>query len=323
MYVTPTRFRNMGFGVDLTGYTDQTLASILEHASAIADDYCAVPLSPVKYDFRGSSIGIANPGKDQYGNPLDFGEPHDWQLGTDLESGTRRVYLWAKPIKSVQLMRIYVTNSQYVEISPSEMFIQAAQGWIEVVALAVTSIGVFGSGLVPNLGLARPLSRTSYTYGYSNAVANETAYPDGAPATPFIVYRTVNEWWDPAVAPVVTKNGAVVVASAYDVDYDGGAVTLHSAASSSDVIKITYAYRCPYGITWGVGQIATYLIGESNLAAKGLLGLEQARVAELMVSRPRMRSSGGGAGSLNADNLSRLVPAAAINLEGYRFTSAN
>ena len=55
-YITPQRFREMGFGIDISELDDTELLSLCRQASAVVDAYCNVPRIPQKHDFRGGTM---------------------------------------------------------------------------------------------------------------------------------------------------------------------------------------------------------------------------------------------------------------------------
>ena len=268
-YLTPEAFRVMGFGVDLSNFEEVEVRNILAGASARANAYCATPNLPQPHDFRGGSV---------------VGEQHSWAMGSDLVAGQRRYYAWHTPIKAISSFRVVVTNSQYVQIAPTELFINQSEGYIEVVSLAVTSVGIFGSGLIPNLGLARPVGVMDYTYGWSFPIVGEELFEtDGE------TFRAENQWWDKSVVPVVYKNGAVQN-SGFAFDYNEGTVTFASMLDASDVVTLDYHHTLPYAIPRATGIIATDMIGQARMAARGMTGISRLHVAEVDIARTATQS---------------------------------
>ena len=290
-YLTPEAFRVMGFGVDLSTFEEVEVRNILARASARANTYCAAPTLPQPHDFRGGTI---------------TGEQHSWSMGSDLVAGQRRYYAWHRPIKEISQFRVVVTNSQYVQIAPTELFINHSEGYVEVVSMAVTSIGIFGSGLIPNLGLARPVGVMDYTYGWSFPVVGEELLDtDGE------TFRAQNQWWDADVTPTVYINGAEQT-TGYALDYNEGTVQFNDLLAANDVVTLDYNHTLPTAIAGATGAIATHMIGQSKLAAKGMVGIGSLKVAEVSITRaPQFRGQDDDA-----------IPDEAANLlEPYRFLS--
>ena len=298
MYLTTARFREMGFGVDVTEINDRELSALIAQASSVVDAYCNVPRIPQKHDFRGGSI---------------TGEQHSWKMPEhSLDYGQRRMYPFHWPILQINQFRIYVTNSQYVEIAPSELFINNSERWFEIVSYAVTSIGMFGAMIVPNIGLATPVAKVDYDYGWDFTVTDEPlTHSDGQ------TWRAQNQYWHSTAdvegnsrAPVIKKNGSTI-STGFTIDYDEGTIVLDDNAAADDTYTATYHHKLPQELQYGTGHIVAHLHGQAEIHARGMAHLTQLRVAEV-----QMRRDVPG-GSL-AENLDSLVPEAAIQLSAYR-----
>jgi hypothetical protein len=270
MYLTPDRYLTMGFGDEAGDVDTVELRSMLHLASAMVDNYCAVPTLPQAYSFRGGTV---------------TGEMRRWRIGNDRGSdfGQRRFYPSHTPLKSVQLFRIHVTNTQYVEIDPDELFINPFENYAEVVALAVTSIGVFGSGLIPNVGLASPVARVNYTYGYEFEVVDEVLEDTDA-----TLYRAMNQFWlvddtHPAVVKVdgVTKT----LTTDYTLDTTEGTVIFTTAPAPGAVVQVSYWHTLPRAIATATGLVAHDLLGEADLDRRGMHGLASMTVEEISLRR--------------------------------------
>lgn len=291
VYLTPEAYRVMGFGVDLTAFDEVEVRNILARASARVNTYCAAANLPQPHDFRGGTV---------------VGEQHSWSMGSDLVAGQRRYYAWHRPIKEITSFEVVVTNQQKVIISPSELFINHSEGYVEVVSLAVTSIGIFGSGLIPNLGLARPVGVMDYAYGWSFPIVGEELYEtDGE------TFRAQNQWWDTDVVPTVYIDGAEQT-TGFTLDYNEGTVTFDDMLDAASTVTLDYSHRLPNAIASATGSIATHMIGQSKLAAKGMVGIGSLKVAEVSITRaPQFRGQDDDA-----------IPDEAANLlEPYRFLS--
>lgn len=298
MYLTPARFREMGFGIDISELDDEELAALIAQASAVVDAYCNVPRIPQQHDFRGGTI---------------TNEEHVWRLPeTDLDYGQRRMYPFHWPIIQITDFKIYVTNSQYVAISPSELFINNSERWFEIVSYAVTHVGTFGALIVPNIGLATPVAKVSYEYGWDFTATDEIlVYSDGQ------TWRAQNQYWHTtddvegnSRDPVIKVND-VVQSSGYTVDPDEGVVVFDTNLSASDVVKATYHHKVPHGIQFGTGHVVAHLHGQAELHARGMAHLTSLKVAEVTMRRDTP------SGTL-AENLDSLVPEAALLLSAFR-----
>jgi len=265
-YLTPDRFRTMGYGVDFTAWEDVEIRSSLFRASATVDAYCAVSLQPQRHDFRGGTI---------------TNEMHEW-IADQYERNVHplRFYPWHRPIKTVTQLRIYSTPTVYTEILPTEVFINNSAGFIEVSSLKLTQYGIFGSGVITALvGLWNPQVVMSYTYGYNFPVVGEILEDTDA-----FLYRAQNQWWDSGSTTTVYKNG-VEQTTGFAIDYNEGTVTFDDALAASDVVTVDYSYKLPVEIAQATGYIAAEDFGESALVAKGMSGIDTLTVGEITLRR--------------------------------------
>lgn len=266
-YVSPDRYRSAGFGIDVSDMDDTELRPILTRASALAESYCAVPHLPQKHSFAGGTITA---------------EQHSWRLGTEVTAGHRRVYLWHRPIKAITSFSIRLTPEYSVSVGANDIFINNSEGYIELVSLAAVSFGIYPIGVVPNLGLLIPVVETSYTYGYAYTTTDEPLdVTDGR------TFRSQNAFWLSSPAPVIKRNGTTVTSSEYTVDYQDGSIRFTLLQAATDQITANYSYSLPSQILNAVGSIATSMLGERSIAAKGLTGLDNIKIAEVSISRVR------------------------------------
>ena len=292
LYVTPEKFRTMGFGLDLSEIEDFELASILDRAGGLAESYCGVSMIPVKHSFFGGEILADNP------------EQHSWRIPENsFDIGQRRIYPYHWPIREVTLFRIYVTNTQYVEIAPSEIFINNTDRYIEVISLAFTGVGLFGA-ILPSLGLMKPVAKIAYTYGHSFAQPEERLYPTDART-----YRALNQHWLASPAPVVEVNG-VVQSSGFTVDRTEGTVIFDAPQAVGAVVTVAYSFALEPNVRDGVGALGAHLLGERELAAKAMSGLQSIKVGEVTITRATPK--------LTVDNIDTVCPPAASFLAGLK-----
>lgn len=289
LYVTPEKFRTMGYGADLEDLEDVQLASILERASSLADAYCAVPHYPVPHSFFGGSI---------------TDEQHDWTMPeSPFDIGRRRVWPYHWPIKEISDFKIKVTNTQYVTIGPSEIFVNNGSRYIEVISLAFTGLGLFGT-ILPSIGLMRPVAQIAYTYGFEFSSSGETLYPTDART-----YRAQNQFW--VGDSTVYVNGAAANPSDYSVDATEGTVVFDAQLADTDNVTADYGYRLPSEIRDAVGHLATHLVSELEVASRGMGSLQSVKVGEVsLTTQPRR---------LSVATITELVPEAAWLLDGYRY----
>jgi len=273
-YLTPDRFRTLGLGVDLSEIEDVELRSVLESASAAVDAYCAVPKLPQKHDFRGGT---------------STGEKHAWSLGNDLVPGSRRFYPWHQPVKEISQFRIIVTNNDYVEIGPSDLFINNSEGYVEIVSLQLTQVGIF-STMVPWIGLWRPVASINYTYGFEFPIEGEVLdIVDGR------TFQAQHQFW--TGTPVIYVNGSEADTADYTVDATEGEVVFDEDAvpDVDDVVVADYTYTLPQEIRDATALIAANRLSERELVAKGMGRLASLRVEEVDLRRTYFNSPRGGA----------------------------
>lgn len=299
LYVTPERYKAMGTGFDLSGLEDHELRAVLQRASATVDAYCNVPSLPDKYDFRGGTITE---------------EEHEWLIFNEPVKPPlkfRRFYFMHRPLRTVTDFKIYVTNRQYVDIANEDLFINNSEQYVEVVALAVTSVGIFGSMILPNIGLYRPIAKMSYTYGYRFKVTDEVIE-----ATDGLTYRAENQWWVATETITVKRNGATIT-TGFTTDTTEGTVTFDVPNAADAVISVSYTYSLPEAIAQGTAIVAGHLLAERGFAAKGWSGIRTIRIAELEVARAGRPRNASGAQSLPLE----LMPEIGPLLDSYRFVS--
>lgn len=271
LYLTPLRYRSMGQGIDLDGIEDQDLASHIQIASGLVNTHCNVD---VDHDFRGGSV---------------TDEEHKWKLGNYMWPGPRRVFPTHYPLTSLSSFRIYVTNTQYLDIPTAQVHWEEFSNALEPV-IAASSIGVWSYTAIPVSGFREPHARISYDYGFSFNATDEQMFPDGG-----IRWRAQNQWWDNTVTPVITINGTPVDAGDLTIDYDEGTVDIDDdvlTALDIDVTEVdhvrgTYTHKLPSNIMNATGMITTSLLGRRAIADKGLLGLSGIKVNEVELRQSR------------------------------------
>lgn len=294
MYLSVSRYRAAGYGIDVSDMEDAELRAVLARASSLVDVYCGTPMQPSRHDFRGGTIS---------------GEQHDWRLATDVVSGSRRVYLLHRPIKEVTSFVVKFTTSYQITVSPSNLYVNKIDGWAEVVALAAVVSGLYPVGL--NFGLYTPVAEVGYDYGFDFSEDEEQLYVvDGN------TYQAVRGSWDTSPAPVIKRNGTVIN-TGFTIDSDEGQIVFDSPQAATDVITASYSYTLPDAIADATGITATHLLGERSLAAKGMTGLNSIRIAELALQRSRGRT-----GNTDDPQTSQVIPQEAQSLlDPFRYRS--
>lgn len=288
LYVTPARYRTMGFGADLDEVDDSQLAMQLRLASGLVTRYCNRPAS---YDFRGGVV---------------VDEVHPWRIGNEhVPQGSTSIMPKFRPLTVLDSFRIYVTNTQYLDVSTG--YITYGPGGMLTPVIAASSIGIWSYGAIPVAGLPVPEARLSYSYQYLHSDIDEELFPEGAG-----VYRAANQWWtDDDV--LVYKNGvALVETTDYTIDRDEGTIDLTQAAQDAmdfdDVITATYTHSLPEDVRDATAVVMTDLLGATNIVGAGLQGLSRIKAEEIELAQDSKSTIASGEISERAKML----------LSGYR-----
>jgi hypothetical protein len=255
-YLTPSRYRTMGTGVTLP--SDGVLLNHIASASALVNAYCCVPHG---YDFRGGTV---------------TGEQHVWDVGNIKRSPSNRVWPFNRPIKSVSSLSIEITNNQRISFSQEgSLYFHTTEGWVEPVDLALTTYGVFGYGILPNIGLRQPVAKIDYTYGYDFAAEEMVAAQSGG------VFVADNQFFTDEDIVLADPAGDVVLPADYTVNKTEGIVTLNTPPDIGDVYTLVYHYKVPPAVSRATALLVTELAGAASIASSGLTGLSGIKVEEV------------------------------------------
>lgn len=299
-YLTPARFRTMDFGINTAELSDAEMMALATQATAWIDSFCLVPRLPQRHDLRGGVI---------------TGEQHSWRYPeTPFDVGQRRAFPFHWPITRVNRFRIYVTNTQYVNIAPTELFINNSNQYVEVVSLAITSSGLYNALIIPNVGLATPTVTMDYEYQRFNRAVGEWLAPaDGQ------TFRAQNQWWfsDTDHAPVIYLDG-VAQTTGFSIDYDEGTVTFDSDQSAVAAVTADYWYKLATEIQFAAGHIMAYLHTEAEMHARGVAHLSSLDVGN-EIKMTRLPSWARRTVADSGVDLEKMVPEAAVLLYSYRF----
>lgn len=298
-YLTPDRLRTMKTGASLSGYSDLELADLIAEASAIVDAFCNLPLTPKPGSLRGGVV---------------VGEQHRWDYSLyGWDQGTRRVFPFNTPIRSVQQLRLLVAAGAVAEIPSNTLVINNTERWVEVTALAIASnSGLFGvtGWIVPIGGLNNPMAELDYTYGNILDETDERAYPIATGEKR--IFQVGHGFWvvDDDHTPTVTADGTLVDDSDYTLDPEVGRVTFN--ADQTGVVRVTYSHELDRNVPSATAYVCAHLSGVSKGRERGLgAGVNKIRVGEITIDRSM---SAKEAGSL----LEQAVPEAALLLTGHR-----
>lgn len=261
-YLTPTRYRSMGTGVTLTSVTDGELASHIAHASALVNAYCSVPPG---HDFRGGSV---------------IGEAHVWDVGSLKRSPSNRVWPFHAPLKTATALRIEVTNNQTISFTEDEsLYVHPTEGWIEPVTLALTTFGVFGYGILPNIGLRQPVAKIDYTYGYDFAAEETLVTASGTTLLADNQFFTDEN--------IVLKKNGTIMTTGFTVDRTEGTITLDTPTTPGEEYTLAYHYKMPSAIATATSMLVTQMLGAAAIATAGLTGLTSIKVEEVSLSQSK------------------------------------
>ena len=290
MYVTPERFKTMGFGVDLDDLDVFELRATLRRAADRVNAICGAPGLPQPHDFRGGTI---------------TDERHIWKMGDGVSTPpSRSIYLWHYPIRTVTSLRIDLTNNRYVDIGEDERYL--TNRTVEIVSLAMTASGLYGAAVVPEIGLLKPRIKATYTYGYSIPTTGEVLEPtDGK------TYRAQDQWWtDDTVTVYVDGN---VVTTGFTLDRDEGTVIFTENKAAE--VKADYTTKLPRNIQTATGILAAEALGDREMRARGMSGLRRIQVGEIALEKDaQMRGS--------STLITPAVAEAEALLEGFHFVWA-
>jgi hypothetical protein len=288
LYLTPERYRAMGFGTE--DLEDADLRAMLFRASRQVDAYCTVPLVPSRFSFLGGTV---------------TDEEQAYDVGDGVTSFPQRViFPRFKPIKAVSSCRIYVTNQQYISFSADEMYVSKSQ--IQIISFAMTANGLYGAAIIPAVGLMIPMLRLTYTYGWAFLTTDEFLEPTDART-----FRAQNQFWDDTA--VTVKVDGVTVTTGFTLDRDEGVVLFDDNQSATAIITVSYGYRMPSEVAEATGLIAAANMGEREMVARGMSGVRSLKIGEITIERDAARRGESAKQGL-------WVPAdAGALLEGFRF----
>jgi hypothetical protein len=296
-YLTPERFRTAGTGIDLSEVETVALRSAISRATAKINSYCAVPVIPQQYSFRGGSI---------------VGEEHIYPTDEWERPRPFRLWPWHSPVRTVEALRlvwgVQGGSETFLDIDPDNLLI-SDQGYVEVSSLNLTQL-VFGDAVMPYIGLHQPVFRTSYSYGYRFVSTDEYIEPvDGR------TYQAQNQFW--TADTVTVKVDGVEVTTGFTLDRREGWVVFDAMQDPDAAITASYTYTMPNDIQQACVLLVARDIAESDLRAKGMEGLVSIRVKDVELRRAVAAKSTGTSGSA-AD-----MPAdAASYLSGHVFVTA-
>lgn len=264
-YMSGPRFLAVaGFGIDASFLTGPQLRASLQRATTMVNAWTSNAQIPVPFDFRGGTV---------------TGEQHRFQPPNPIlaYAGSRRVFPHQLPLRTVTAFALDFTNGYHITLNPAnDIYVNATEGWAEIVASQPTIIGYPPIGYW--FGLYQPVASISYTYGYRNAIVGDTLEA----ASPFLYYGTYGQWDSTGVS--VTLDGAVQDPSTYKVNAADGSVKFTTAPGVGVEVAASYTALLPAAVEQAAGIIATDLIAKARNTQR-MPGLSSMKVAEISLTR--------------------------------------
>ena len=264
-YMTAPRFRDIaGLGIDASFLTAPQLRANLQRASSMVNSWAAQAQIPQPFDFRGGTV---------------TGEQHRFQPPNPLVAyaGSRRVFPHQLPLRTVTAFQLDFTTGYRITLNPAnDIYVNATEGWCEIVASQPTIIGYPPIGYW--FGLYQPVATIDYTYGYRNAVVDDVMEA----ASPTLYYGSFGQWDSAGV--VVTLDGTVQDPTTYKVNAADGSVRFTTAPGVGVEVAASYTALLPQAVEQATGIIATDLIAKARNTQR-MPGLSSMRVAEITLTR--------------------------------------
>jgi hypothetical protein len=221
-------------------------------------------LIPQPFDFRGGAVS---------------GEQHEFPIPSPLTfgPGSRRVFPHQLPLRTVTGFRIQFTSTYEITLNPAtDIYINATEGWCEIIASQPTIIGFPPIGYW--YGLFVPVVHIDYTYGYRTAVADDVMEA----ASPTLYYGSTGAW--DAAGVSVTLDGVVQDPSTYRVSAADGSVRFTTAPGVGVEVAASYTALLPSAVEQATAIIATDLIAKAR-STQRMPGLSSMKVAEITLTR--------------------------------------
>ena len=266
-YLSPARFLAGGYGIDTEGLTVAQLRNKLVQATTMANRYCNAPKVPQAFDFRGGTM---------------TDELHQFRVPNSLAygPGVRRVFVNALPLRTVTALRLDVGLTTYIDINvATQVYVNTQEGYAEIVAITPNVVGYFPPWPI---GLYRPIARISYTYGRTFEVVGDELEAESP-----TLFMASHGNWSETIAPTVYVDGVEISPNDYTVNTDDGRVLFDTTAQPAigTIVTADYTYILDDAIASGVGEIATSLLAQRNMAQRGMIGLQSLRVAEVALTQ--------------------------------------
>lgn len=232
------------------------------------------------------------------------------------------------PVQNIVRYRIQTSNlstsgaGYFATIASSDATINQFDEYVEIVPLQSVTYSL--TPLLLALGLKDPIVQMDALVGYYLPQLADLLYDSGDHTT----YYAARGFWassynqaqhlqpntPPPIPPVVYKNGVVVPASAYSINYTEGAVIFNAQGSANDVISADYAATIPDEARDATAEQVSYLLAKRKLNKAGMTSLQLIQNADQRLQRPILRGRESAATSVLCDEaakyLARLIPVA-------------
>ena len=275
-YLTPERFKTMGTGVDLSEVETVAIRSAIARATADVNAYCAVPMTPQAFSFRGGTI---------------TGEEHIYPTDEWERPRPFRLWPWHQPVRTVTSLKliwgVQGGNETFLDIDPDNLLI-SDQGYVEISSLNLSQL-VFGDAVMPYIGLHDPIFRISYTYGTRFTAVDEDCEPVDART-----YQAQNQFWTDD--DVEVKVDGAVVTTGFTINRKEGWIVFDESPGVDVEVTVSYTYPMDNNVQHATALLTAKDLGESDLRAKGLEGLVSVRVKDVELRRATQAKGSATAG---------------------------
>jgi len=276
-YLTAAELAALQPLLPLTVFTDDNKADLCSMASRAIDGYIGRAFGACAYN----------------------AERHEWV------HASRRVHPLKTPVIEVARLRIYISNTQYVTVDPADVFINNAEGYLEIASMVLTTS--LAPALV-SLGLTTPVAEVCYAAGYGawedstgtvdedlDATETEFDINDDELFAVGDIIRIDDEWMQVASVTSGTPDKLTVVGR-------GGYGTI---AATHDTAATIYrlASAIPDDVKAATAMTVASFVNDQILQGEGLGNLKQATIGSYSITI----AGAGGVGNIQVPDLAKLI----------------
>lgn len=279
-YLTPSQYLRSADGMQTAaGLSQETIAWFIQRAESDID-YTIMQFDPLLGGF----------------------EPHQCWYQQQWDNNTLKTQIPNRPvpIRNVTRYRIQVSNvSQagagfFANINIGDIVFHVFDQYIEIVPLQ--SITYAMTPVIIALGLNPPIVQVDYEVGFYIPYFGDTLYDSGDGLT----FRAIRGFWAttygmaqfavpnqvPQVPPVIYSNGSAIAPSNYTLNAIEGQVKFNSS-QAGNTITADYAAQIPDLVKTAAIAQTSWIIGQSDLNALGMNGIEYAKNNDQAMRRIR------------------------------------